>query len=92
MSLPVVGSNDSWLVQPHDSDIKHYLKRQAGVYAAAVADFTEAVQMEPRYSESWKRRGQARSALGENEAALQVRLLRSHRDAFNIQGKVHKEL
>jgi len=39
--------------------------------SAAVADFTEAVQMEPRYSESWKRRGQARSALGENEAALQ---------------------
>lgn len=42
------------------------------VRAGAVADFTKAVEMEPRYNESWKRRGQARSALGENEAALQV--------------------
>lgn len=40
--------------------------------SGAAADFTKAIEMEPRYAESWKRRGQARAALGENESALQV--------------------
>ena len=33
-------------------------------------DFSGAIEVEPRYADSWKRRGQARSALGENEGAL----------------------
>jgi hypothetical protein len=41
---------------------------------AAVDDFSKAIALEPRYADCWKRRGQARSALGENEAALQVSL------------------
>lgn len=40
--------------------------------AVAVDDFSKAIAMESRYADCWKRRGQARSALGENEAALQV--------------------
>lgn len=35
-------------------------------------DFSKAIALEPRYADAWKRRGQARAALGENEAALQV--------------------
>jgi tetratricopeptide (TPR) repeat protein len=30
----------------------------------AIADFTAAIEVEPRYADTWKRRGQARSALG----------------------------
>lgn len=30
-----------------------------------------ATDVEPRYADGWKRRGQARSALGETEGALQ---------------------
>lgn len=29
-----------------------------------------AIEVEPRYADSWKRRGQARSALGDSEGAL----------------------
>lgn len=36
----------------------------------AVDDFTVAIEVEPRYADSWKRRGQANSALGNLEAAL----------------------
>lgn len=42
------------------------------VCAAAVDDFGRAIALEPRYADAWKRRGQARAALGENEAALQA--------------------
>jgi tetratricopeptide (TPR) repeat protein len=38
--------------------------------AGAVEDFNVAIEVEPRYSDSWKRRGQARSALGDHEGAL----------------------
>ena len=31
-----------------------------------------ACQLMPEYGDAWKRRGQARSALGENEGALEV--------------------
>ena len=40
--------------------------------AGAVDDFSKAIDLEPRYADCWKRRGQARSALGENKAALQA--------------------
>ncbi len=36
----------------------------------AVEDFGVAIEVEPRYADSWKRRGQARSALGDSEGAL----------------------
>jgi tetratricopeptide (TPR) repeat protein len=32
---------------------------------SAIADFTKAIQSNPAASEAWKRRGQARAALGE---------------------------
>ena len=35
-------------------------------------DFSIACQLMPEYGDAWKRRGQARSALGENEGALEV--------------------
>lgn len=37
---------------------------------AAVEDFSEAVRAMPGYGDGWKRRGQARAALGQPEAAL----------------------
>lgn len=40
--------------------------------AEAVEDFSVACQLMPEYGDAWKRRGQARSALGENEGALEV--------------------
>lgn len=36
----------------------------------AIDDFSVAIRLYPRYAESWKRRGQARGALGQNEDAL----------------------
>ncbi|WIA19383.1 hypothetical protein OEZ85_004006 [Tetradesmus obliquus] len=36
----------------------------------AVADFTKAIEIEPRYPDTYKRRGQARSALGDVQGAL----------------------
>lgn len=39
--------------------------------AEAVEDFSVACQLMPEYGDAWKRRGQARSALGENEGALE---------------------
>lgn len=36
----------------------------------AVLDFGAAIAVEPRYADSWKRRGQARSALNDYEGAL----------------------
>lgn len=38
--------------------------------AGAVQDFGAAIEIEPRYADTWKRRGQARSALGEVQGAL----------------------
>lgn len=38
--------------------------------AGAVDDFSVAIEVEPRYADGWKRRGQARSALGDSEGAL----------------------
>ena len=40
--------------------------------AEAGEDFSVACQLMPEYGDAWKRRGQARSALGENEGALEV--------------------
>ncbi|MEW5314536.1 MAG: hypothetical protein WDW38_006026 [Sanguina aurantia] len=39
--------------------------------SGAVEDFSVATDVEPRYADGWKRRGQARSALGDTEGALQ---------------------
>ena len=36
----------------------------------AIDDFSGAIAQEPRYADSWKRRGQARSALGQLEGAI----------------------
>ncbi len=38
----------------------------------AVEDFTIAVEQAPFFADGWKRRGQARSALGQNKEALEV--------------------
>ncbi len=43
------------------------------MHAAAVEDFSKAIELQPQYADCWKRRGQARSAMGEHEAALQAR-------------------
>lgn len=44
----------------------------------AVADFTAAIQFEPRLAEAWKRRGQARTALGEvKEVRAWLSIIRS---------------
>ncbi len=40
------------------------------LHAGAVEDFSVAIEIEPRYADTWKRRGQARSALGETQEAL----------------------
>lgn len=40
------------------------------LHSGAVEDFGVAIEVEPRYADSWKRRGQARSALGDHEGAL----------------------
>eukprot|EP00775_Hariotina_reticulata_P011921 gene11921-12065_t len=37
----------------------------------AVEDFTTAIDVEPRYPDTYKRRGQARSALGDTQGALE---------------------
>ena len=52
-----------------------FVKYACLVCTAAVDDFGKAIALEPRYADAWKRRGQARAALGENEAALQVRVV-----------------
>jgi len=36
----------------------------------AVQDFSGAIEVEPRYADTWKRRGQARCAQGDTDAAL----------------------
>ena len=36
----------------------------------AIEDFSVAIEVCPAYAESWKRRGQARGALGLNEEAI----------------------
>jgi tetratricopeptide (TPR) repeat protein len=46
---------------PHDMCMFH---------TGAVSDFSAAIEVEPRYADSWKRRGQARSALGQLQEAL----------------------
>jgi tetratricopeptide (TPR) repeat protein len=38
--------------------------------SGAIDDFSVAIEVEPRYADTYKRRGQARSALGEQEGAL----------------------
>lgn len=43
-----------------------------GVFAGAIEDFTVAVEQAPFFADGWKRRGQARSALGHNTEALEV--------------------
>ena len=40
--------------------------------AGAIEDFTVAVEQAPYFADGWKRRGQARSALGEHTEALEV--------------------
>lgn len=40
--------------------------------AAAVDDFSKAIEIVPQYTDAWKRRGQARAALGELNSAAQV--------------------
>ena len=40
--------------------------------AGAVEDFSMAVKMAPQYGDAWKRRGQAYSALGKQQEALEV--------------------
>ena len=42
------------------------------VFAGAIEDFTVAVEQAPFFADGWKRRGQARSALGHNTEALEV--------------------
>ena len=45
---------------------------QVGVRrVGAIDDFTAAIDIEPRFADSYKRRGQARSAMGDLEGALQ---------------------
>ena len=39
--------------------------------AGAADDFTAAIEIEPRFPDSYKRRGQARSAMGDLDGALQ---------------------
>ncbi len=39
--------------------------------AGAADDFTAAIEIEPRFADSYKRRGQARSAMGDLDGALQ---------------------
>lgn len=41
-------------------------------FSGAVDDFTIAVEQAPFFADGWKRRGQARSALGQNQEALEV--------------------
>lgn len=41
-------------------------------FPGAVEDFTIAVEQAPFFADGWKRRGQARSALGQNQEALEV--------------------
>lgn len=36
----------------------------------AIEDFSTSIEIMPMYAESWKRRSQARGALGRNEEAL----------------------
>ena len=38
--------------------------------AGAIEDFSEAIKIMPNFNDSWKRRGQARSALAEYYGAL----------------------
>ena len=48
-------------------------ERLAGLpFSGAVDDFTIAVEQAPFFADGWKRRGQARSALGQNQEALEV--------------------
>ena len=42
-----------------------------GSCAGAADDFTAAIEIEPRFADSYKRRGQARSAMGDMDGALQ---------------------
>ena len=44
-------------------------------HTGAVEDFTIAVEQAPYFADGWKRRGQARSALGQNQEALEVLLV-----------------
>lgn len=45
-------------------------------YVGAIKDFTGAIAIYPNYGDTWKRRGQARSADGDSEGATTVSLLR----------------
>ena len=48
-------------------------EHQLGLFsAAAIQDFTVAVEQAPYFADGWKRRGQARSALGHHKEALEV--------------------
>ena len=41
-------------------------------FTGAVDDFTVAVEQAPFFADGWKRRGQAKSALGQHQEALEV--------------------
>eukprot|EP00891_Asterochloris_glomerata_P001301 jgi/Astpho2/1301/fgenesh1_pg.00024_%23_11_t len=56
--------------------------------AEAVEDFSVACQLMPEYGDAWKRRGQARSALGENEGALEAaKVLNNNAQVWNMLGR-----
>lgn len=48
------------------------MRRVLSVFAGAIEDFTIAVEQAPFFGDGWKRRGQARSALGHHKEALEV--------------------
>lgn len=51
---------------------RHWCTLRKGLFAGAIEDFTVAVEQAPFFADGWKRRGQARSALGHTTEALEV--------------------
>ncbi|KAL9273423.1 Suppressor of RPS4-RLD 1-like protein [Drosera capensis] len=70
-----------------DSDYPEALIGRGTTYAfqreldAAIADFTEAIELNPLAGEAWKRRGQARAALGDSASGLALSSIGDYKKA-----------